>query len=227
MYNTLKITGVNVKKFNLIKEIIIVEKSDFIQAINSSKVYGVNIKGEIKYEPFDEKEILIYQGRHVKKATSALAPTVAPRLSETLGKDYQLVEDDDRVLIKAFSNWQELIKVNTPRASYDDTTGDGVDKFANENVEEIGWQATEFDVNYRTLVELLEEKCDGVLLCIEQESPYQFSGLGFLDNDEQAYEVLFDFCQNHIMALLKDYSDKERAALSYDQLEALEFFKCL
>ncbi len=215
------------KKFNLFKEIIIVKKSDFIQAINSLKVYGINIKGEIKYEPFDEKEILIYRGQHIKKPTNALTPTAAPKLSDVLGKNYQIVEDDDRVLVKAFSNWQELIAVNTPRASYDDTTGDGVDKFAFEYMEEIGWQATEFDITYRTLVELLEEECEGTLLCIEQESPYQFSGLGFLDDDEHACKVLFDFCQNNIKTQIKEYSDKDRELLSDDELEALEFFKCL
>ena len=227
MYNTVKIIGVAMKKFNLFKEIIIVEKSNFIQAINSSKVYGINIKGEIKYEPFYEKEILVYQGRHIKKPTNALAPTVAMKLSEILGANYQIVEDDDRVLIKAFSNWQELIAVNTPRASYDDTTGDGVDKFADERTEEVGWQATEFDITYRTLVEILEEKCDGVLLCIEQEEPYQFSGLGFLENDEQATKILFDYCQNDVKTQIKDYGEKERSLLSDDQREALEFFKCL
>ncbi|MFK5937645.1 MAG: hypothetical protein QM497_04520 [Sulfurimonas sp.] len=214
------------KKFNLFKEIITVNKSAFVQAINSSKVYGINIKGEIVYEPFKENEILIYEGKHTPQVTSSLMPNKPLLLSEILGKNYQLVEDDERLLIKAFSNWQALIKINTPRASYDDTTGDGVDEFADEGLESIGWQATEFNITYRMFVELLEEKCDGTLLCIEQEEPYQFSGLGYLDDYKQAYDLLFNYCQTYINNVLKDYTAKDRELLSDDELEAMKFFQC-
>ena len=215
------------KKFNLFKEIITVNKPAFVQAINSSKVYGINIKGEIVYEPFGENEILIYEGKHTPAPSNALMPSKPQALSEILGKNYQVVEDGDRLLIKAFSNWQALIAVNTPRASYDDTTGDGVAEFADKDLEEIGWQATEFNITYRMFVELLEEKCDGTLLCIEQEEPYQFSGLGYLDDNKQAYDLLFNYCQTRINDTIKDYTDKDRELLSDDEIEAIEFFKCL
>ncbi len=215
------------KKFNLFNEIIIVNKQSLLQAINSSKVFGISISGEIKYEPFAQKEILIYQGSHSPTPTSALMPKTNPSLEKILGKNYQIVEDDDRVLIKAFSNWQELISVNTPRASYDDTTGDGVAEFSYKDLETIGWHATEFNINYRTLVEHLEEECDGTLLCIEQEEPYQFSGLGFLSDDEHAKKVLFEFCQNKIKELILNDDDYKKEELNDDELEAAEFFKAL
>ena len=215
------------KKFNLFNEIIIVNKQELLKAINSSKEYGINIKGEIKYAPFDEKEILIYQGRHTPKPANALMPSQAPTLAQIFGDKYQIVEDDGRVLIKAFSNWQELIRINKQRASYDDTTGDGVDKFANESLEDIGWNATEFNINYRTLVNVLEEKCDGTLLCIEQEEPYQFSGLGFLDDDTQAQKVLFSYCQNEIKKIMSEDPLYAKENLSDDEKEAAEYFKCL
>ena len=214
------------KKFNLFKEIIAVEKALLLQAINSSKVFGINIRGEIKYEPFEPKEILIYQGKHTPEPTSALMPKPTPNLEQMLGKNYQLVIDDERVLIKAFSNWQVLIGVNTPRASYDDTTGDGVAEFSDKNLESIGWHATDFNVKYRTLVELVEEKCEGTLLCIEQEEPsYQFSGLGFIADDEEAKKVMFDYCQNFIKEKIDNDPDFARDILDEDQEEALEFFK--
>jgi len=59
------------KKFNLFNEIITVNKQELLQAINSAKEYGINIKGEIKYLPFDEKEILIYQEKHSPQPTNA------------------------------------------------------------------------------------------------------------------------------------------------------------
>ncbi|ADN09708.1 hypothetical protein [Sulfurimonas autotrophica] len=215
------------KKFNLFNEIITVNKAELLRAINSFKEYGINIKGAIEYAPFDNKEVLIYQGRYIPKPTNALMPSQAPALAQIFGDNYQIVDDEDRVLIKAFSNWQELIKVNTPRASYDDTTGDGVDKFADEALEDIGWNATEFNINYRTLVDVLEKECDGTLLCIEQEEPYQFSGLGFLENDAQAKELLFSYCQNEIKKIMSEDPLYAKEKLSDDEQEAAEYFKCL
>ena len=215
------------KQFNLFKEIITLNKQELLNAINTPKEYGINIKGEIKYPPFNDNEIFIYQGKYTPNPTNALTPGKPQTLAEILGKNYQVVEDEDRVLIKAFSNWQELIKVNTSRASYDDTTGDGVDKFANAVLEDIGWNATEFNINYRTLVDVLEKECDGTLLCIEQKDPYQFSGLGFLDNNQQAKEVLFTYCQDTIKKMMSEDPLYAIENLSDDEEEAAQFFKCL
>jgi len=216
------------KKFNLFKEIIVVNKQSLLNAINSQKEFGITINGDILYAPFDDDAILIYQGRHTPKPHNALMPQKPQTLSEILGEKYQIVEDDDRVLIKAFGNWQELIKVNTPRASYDDTTGDGVSEFSSTKLEDIGWNATEFNISYRDLVEEIEEKCDGVLLCIEQEEPsYQFSGLGFIADDDQAAEVAFNYCREKIKKMMQEDPLYAKDKLSDDEKEAAEFFKCL
>jgi len=213
------------KKFNLFKEIIIVNKGELVKALNTSKVFAINIKGEVLAEPIDNKEILIYKGQHTPAPTSALSPSATPALETMLGKNYQLVVDGERVLVKAFSNWQELIAINTPNASYDDTTADGVADFSNKDLEDIGWQATEFNVNYRNLVELLEDKCEGTILCIEQVEPYQFSGLGFIADDAQAKQIMFEYCQTFIQDKLANDDDFERDDLDDDQEEAAEFFK--
>jgi len=205
------------KKFNLFNEIITVEKSALLSAINSSKTFAINIYGEIKFEPLDDKEMLIYQGQ----------PEVVERFEDVLGKNYQLVEDRDRILIKAFANWQELIGLNTPRASYDDTTADGVAEFSDSTLEDIGWHATEFDISYRTLVEVLEDRCEGIILCIEQDNPYQFSGLGFLSKDEEAIEVLFNYCQTKIKTMIENDPAFKREELTDDEEEAAEFFKLI
>ena len=216
------------KKFNLFNEIIVTNRQDLLNAINSQKEFGITIDGDVVYAPFEEDAILIYQGRHTPKAQNALMPSKAQTLGEILGDKYQIVEDDDRVLIKAFGNWQELIKVNTPRASYDDTTGDGVSEFSSDKLEDIGWNATEFNITYRDLVEEIEAKCDGTLLCIEQEEPsYQFSGLGFIANDDQAVEVAFNYCQEKIKKMIQEDPLYAKEKLSDDEQEAAEFFKCL
>ncbi len=203
------------KKFNLFKEIIIVDKASLVQAINTSSTFGITTSGEVKQEPFADKDIFIYLGK----------AEIVDDFTKVLGKNYQLVEDEDRVLVKAFSNWQALIGINTPRASYDDTTADGVGEFSCKDLEDIGWQVTEFGVRYRELVEVLEEKCDGTILCIEQEEPYQFSGLGFIADDAQAQKILFDYCQEIVKDKLANDDDYERDDLDDDQEEAVEFFK--
>ena len=204
------------KKFNLFKEIIRVDKRSLLSAINSQKEFAINIDGKIVYEPFKPKEIVIYKGK----------ADIVDDFTKVLGKNYQLVDDGDIVLIKAFSNWQEIININIQRASYDDTTADGIAEFSCKELEDIGWQVTEFNLRYRELVDVLEEKCDGILLCIEQEEPYQFSGLGFLADDEQAKKVMFDYSKKHILDKLENDDDFKRDELDDDQLEALEFFKC-
>ena len=213
------------KKFNLFKEIITANREEVIQAINSAKTFGINISGEVKYEPYDAKEILIFSGKHTPKPVSALTPPTPLKIEDIFGKNYQIVEDDDRVLIKAFSNWQELIGLNMPRCSYDDTTADGVAEFSNKDLEDIGWQATEFNIDYRNIVEEIEEKCEGFVLCIEQEEPnYQFSGLGFITNDAQAKEIVFEFAKKHVANMLATHEDFQPDNLTDDEEEAKEFF---
>jgi len=216
------------KKFNLFNEIIIADKRKLLNAINSQKEFAINIEGEIIFSPVDKKEILIFQTKYTPEATNALMQQQAPSLATIFGSNYQIVEDNNRVLIKAFSNWQELIKLNTPRASYDDTTGDGVSEFSNTALEDIGWNATEFNISYRELVEELEKECDGTLLCIEQEEPsYQFSGLGFLADDEQAKEVLFTYCQKKIKKMMQEDPLYAKNKLNDDEQEAAKFFEVL
>ncbi|WP_304544290.1 hypothetical protein [Sulfurimonas microaerophilic] len=216
------------KKFNLFKEIIIVNKQELLNAVNSQKEFAITTKGEIVFTPLADKVAVIYIGQHVPKPANSLMPPQPTTLAEILGQNYQVVEDEDRVLIKAFSNWQNLISANVIRASYDDTTGDGVGEFSNKELETMGWHATEFNISYRELVELIEEQCDGILLCIEQEEPqYQFSGLGFIENDEQAQKIVFDFCQTRIKKMIAEDELYAADNLSDDEEEAAQFFKAL
>ncbi|MGE0738604.1 MAG: hypothetical protein AB7K31_05470, partial [Sulfurimonas sp.] len=106
----------------------------------------------------------------------------------------------------------------------DDTTADGVDELGTQEMEVIGWHATEFNINYRTLVEVLEQECSGTLLCIEYEEPYRFSGLGFVDDLDKARDVLFAFCKKEIERLIETDDDFKKESLSDDEKEAAEFF---
>ncbi len=205
------------KKFNLFKEIIVADKEELFEALKSDKIFGIRVDGSICYEPFGAHDVLIFSGIAQTKNS----------LEEAFGRNYQVVEDEERVLIKAASNWQEIIGFNKARATYDDTTADGVDEFGTKEMEDIGWHATEFNISYRTLVEILENECAGTLLCIEYEEPYRFSGLGFVDDLDEARDILFGFCKKEIERLIETDDDFKKERLSDDEKEAAEFFGVL
>lgn len=209
------------KKFNLFKEIIVVPHNDFMKAINANKKFAITHDGKIEFEPFSPTMIAIFEV--TIPPPSLLSTNLNRPLTEMLGKDYRIVEDDDRILIKASPAWQSIIGYNRIRALYDDTTADGIDKFADKELEQIGWHATEFNITYREIVEQFENHSDGTIICIEQEEPYQFSGLGFVSDIEQTRRVAFDFCVSTIKEKLAN--DPDFATLSDDEEEAALYFK--
>ena len=211
------------KKFNLFKEIIVVGRTDFMNAINANKKFAITHEGKIEFEPFSPTMIAIFEG--TIPPLSPLSTTLQRPLTEMLGKDYRIVEDDDRILIKASPAWQSIIGYNRLRALYDDTTADGIDRFADKELEQIGWHATEFNITYREIVEQFENHCDGTVICIEQENPYQFSGLGFVVDMEQTRKVAFNFCVSTIKEKL--VNDPDFTTLTDDEEEAAEFFKAI
>jgi hypothetical protein len=215
------------KKFNLFNEIIVTDRAALMRALNASKPFGITIEGEIVYEPDACDTPLIYKGAITPASASALAPARPRSLSEVLGTSYQVVEDDERILIKAAAAWQEIIAVNLKNASYDDTSGDGISEFADKTLEEIGWHATEFDISYRDIVEQIEASCEGTLLCIEQEEPYRFSGMGFIADYECARKLAYGYCRSRIEAVMKSDTAYAKENLTDDEEEAAAFFDTL
>ena len=213
------------KKFNLLKEIIIVDKNELLNAINSQKEFGIKLDGSITYEP--QNEIVIYKGKHTPKI-SALAPPKPISIQEMLGENYRIAESEGKIGIKAANAFREIVKFNYDNALYDDTTNEGVHEFADKKLEEIGWHADEFEIKYRELIEVLEEKCDGTLLCIEQEKPsYQFSGIGFIDDKDAAYKLLYEYVQKRIKEKMASDPLFAPENLNEDEEEAARYFKLL
>lgn len=211
------------KKFNLFKEIIVVSKTELLKAAGSQKKFAISCGGEIVYDPFPPTLISVFEG--AVPPLSPLSATTSRPIGTMLGDAYRIVEDEERILIKASGAWQSIIGWNRRRALYDDTSGDGIAEFSDKVLEDTGWHATEFNISYRDIVEQFEEKCEGVLLCIEQEEPYQFSGLGFVTNLEHARQVGYEFCAATVKDKLEN--DEDFATLSDDEEEAAAFFKAI
>ncbi len=215
------------KKFNLLKEIIVISREELLKAINTNKEFAVSYKGDVVYPPYGEKEIFVFKGKASAPKASALSLPKPQSIADILGKEYKVVEDEDRVLIKAAGNWQALIGINTPNSDYDDTTGDGISEFADEQLEEMGWHATDFNIDYRAMVSHLEENVDGLLFCIERDEPYQFSGLGYIFDIENARRLTFSYCQNIIKDKLANDPDFSPDNLTDDEEQVARFFECL
>ncbi len=205
------------KKFNLIQEIIIIDKTQLLEAISSEKEFGITIDGHITYKP--NKEIVIYKGKASSKHST---------ITELLGTNYKIAENENQIAIKASLAWQNIIKYNYNLATYDDTTNEGVNEFEDNKLEKLGWHADEFDISYRELIEEMEKKCDGTLLCIEQEEPdYRFSGLGFVSDLTQAYKTLFTYAQEKIKEKLQNDPYFQKETLNEDEQIAARYFKIL
>jgi hypothetical protein len=214
------------KKFNLFTEIIVVERTLLFQAINSMKEFAITYKGTIIYDDFNS-DPLIYKGKIAPMTQSGLSPQKVRPLNDILGGNYKIVEDDERVLIKAAAAWQELIHLNLNSCDYDDTSADGISEFSDKTLEDIGWHATEFNINYREIVEVIETQCEGIIFCIEQIEPYQFSGLGFITDLECARKKVFEFCHNNIIEKMATDDIFAKENLTDDEEEAAIFFKAL
>ncbi|RUM63957.1 MAG: hypothetical protein DSZ03_04835 [Sulfurimonas sp.] len=214
------------KKFNLFNEIIVVERSKLLHAINSAKEFAITYEGAVIDEHFDTHP-LIYRGTVIPHTASTLAPQTKRALKDILGHHYNIIEDDERVLIKAAAAWKEILNLNIRHCDYDDSSGDGIALFADKELELMGWHATEFDIEYRDMVTVIESACEGILLCIEQEEPYQFSGLGFIFDIMCARTRVREFCIESIQDKLQNDSLFSQENLSDDEREAAEFFGVL
>lgn len=211
------------KKINLLTETIVISKSELTQALNSNKEFGLTITGDIKFAPFHPVDIFIYQGKTAQAATPALNISV----QELLGTNYKVTEEDEHVLIKAADAWQDIIGYNLHNCDYEDTAAEGVTQFKDEEIEDMGWMIIDFDVSYKELIEMLEEKADITLICVESEEPYLFSKMGYFNDIEGTRKLLFDFCKDIIQDKIANDADYAIDLLDEDQHEAAEFFKVI
>ena len=212
-------------KINLYEEIIEVPEQELSKALSSNKDFGITIKGELRYAPFDPFDIFIYQRSNPPSASTALSISKPENRQELLGKNYQIVEKNDKVLIKAAKAWEDIINYNISNCHFDDTSGNGIDTFGDQKIEDMAWMIIEFDITYTEILKFLQENTDITLLCIERNEPYQFSAMGYFDDLTQAQKLFYGFCQKTVKNKLANDPDFTYDYLDSDQQESVEFFK--
>ncbi len=163
-----------------------------------------------------EKKAVIYKNMEITQLSSMLD---AKAIASALFADYKPNIVGTICKIKPVSNWQNIIDLNKENMLYFDHQSDGVEMFEDKELEDYGWNASALEINYREISEFIEESCEGVLLCYDNE--IQFSGFVIVDdvNDvrQKVKEYIINKANENIKEQLIDIEDD-------DVIESLDFF---
>lgn len=212
----------SIKKINLVTQDICVNTQALSQAFSSNKAFGIVLDGNIKYTPFNNQDIFIYQ-REISSASCQKNSTQQTN-QELLGIQYQLKEEGDNTFIQAKSAWQDIITYNLSHCAYDVTTNKEVSEFKHETIEDMSWMLIDFDITYKEMIEFLESNTEITLVYIENTDGSEFSGMAYFDNIKTTQKVFYTFCQNVIKDKLANDADFTYDYLDEDQREAVKYF---
>jgi len=163
-----------------------------------------------------EKKAVIYKNMQTKQISSMLD---AKAIASQLFADYKPNIVGTICKIKPVSNWQNIIDLNKENMLYFDHQSDGVELFEDKELEDYGWNASALEINYREISEFIEEFCEGVLLCYDNE--IQFSGFVIVDNVNDVKVKVKEYIINKTKENIKEQTiDIE----DDDVIESLEFF---
>ena len=177
----------------------------------------IDVDGNI-YTKLEEvkKKAVIYKNMDSKQISSILD---AKAIASQLFADYKPNIVGTICKIKPVSNWQNIIDLNKENMLYFDHQSDGVELFEDKELEDYGWNASALDINYREISEFIEEFCEGVLLCYDNE--IQFSGFVIVENVNDVKQKVKEYIINKTKENIKNESIEIE---DDDVIEALEFF---
>lgn len=177
----------------------------------------IDVDGNI-YTKLEEvkKKAVIYKNMDSKQISSMLD---AKAIASQLFADYKPTITGTICKIKPVSNWQNIIDLNKENMLYFDHQSDGVELFEDKELEDYGWNASALDINYREISEFIEEFCEGILLCYDNE--IQFSGFVIVEDVNDVKQKVKEYIINKTKENIKNESiDVE----DDDVIEALDFF---
>ena len=163
-----------------------------------------------------EKKAVIYKNMQTKQLSSMLD---AKAIASALFADYKPTISGTICKLKPGSNWQNIIDMNKENMLYFDHQSDGVEMFEDKELEDYGWNSSALEINHREISEFIEEFCEGVLLCYDNE--IQFSGFVIVDDVKDVKQKVKEYIINKTKENIKSESiDIE----DDDVIESLEFF---
>lgn len=193
---------------------------DITQILNlnaSKSLIIIDVDGKIYNNLEDIKnKAIIYKNLDLKQTPSILD---VKTLASTLFANYKPEIIGTVCKIKPVVNWQNIIDMNKENMLYFDHQSDGVEIFEDKILEDYGWNASALEINYRQISEFIEESCEGILLCYDNE--IQFSGFVIVENIEDVRLKVKDFIVDKTKENIKEKSIDMQ---DDDVIEALEFF---
>ena len=205
------------KKINIKDLELSIDITQILNLYSTKTPIIIDVDGKI-YTTLDEvqKKAVIYKNLDVKAQPSILdAKTIATNLLS----DYKPNITGSIYKIKPVMNWQNIIEMNKENMLYFDHQSDGVEIFEDKTLEDFGWHASALEINYRQISEFIEEFCEGILLCYDNE--VQFSGFVIVENIEDVRAKVKNFIvektKENIKEELIDIDDS-------DVIESMEFF---
>jgi hypothetical protein len=205
------------KKINIKDLELNIDITQILNLYASKTPIIIDVDGKIYNNENDvKKKAVIYKNINFKQMSSILD---AKTIASALFTDYKPSIIGAICKIKPVSNWQNIIDMNKENMLYFDHQSDGVEIFEDKTLEDYGWNASALEINYREISEFIEDSCEGVLLCYDNE--IQFSGFVIVENledtKEKVKEYIINKAKQNISEGILDLEDD-------DVIEALEFF---
>lgn len=203
------------KKINIKDLYIYIDLIQLNEFIKVNKTIIIDYKGNLLSEN-ENKEAVVFISSNLDELKNI---NDLKLLGTTLFEKYKPVVSGTNCKIKPLNNWQEIIDFNRKTMLYFDHQSDGVEIFEDSTLEDYGWHASALEVNYRQISDFIEENCEGVLLCYDNE--IQFSGFAIEDNIEDlrssVKKFIIEEAKKNIETNVVDLDDE-------DAQEACEFF---
>ncbi len=212
--------------YNLLNHMPKVDKKAFLEAISDQKPIAITIDGNIIEGPLDNlpAQPYIYMGQ--PRSLIGSKKSKPTPLEKILGDSYEVKKEGDEILIYAGRAWQDVLNANAPYCLYQDTASDGITEFSDKNLDDLIWYSCEFGINYRNVAEFLEKEVEGSVICIENESPYQFNGCAFVSDMEEARKKAHEFIRSRLQNMIEE-KEIDLEDLEEDEEEALRYFKAI
>mgnify|MGYP003456516996 FL=1 len=205
------------KKINIKDLELNIDITQILNLYASKSSIIIDVDGKI-YTTLDEvcKKAVIYKNLQIKQLSAMID---AKTIASTLFAEYKPSITGTICKIKPVSNWQNIIDMNKENMLYFDHQSDGVEMFEDKELEDYGWNSSALEINHREISEFIEEFCEGVLLCYDNE--IQFSGFVIVDDVKDVKQKVKEYIINKTKENIKSESiDIE----DDDVIESLEFF---
>lgn len=206
------------KEINIKNLQINFEISQILDFINEKKEFEIDIFGTISEKNSTSKKTpLIFQGQIEPNSMLDLPQIIA----NGFGNNYKPQVNANSCTLIPVGAWQSIIDLNQSRMSYFDHQTDGVEVFEDKVLEEIGWHAIPFNINYRQISAYLEASCEGTF--VFYDNGMHFNGFVILDDINDAKEKMTTYVVNEINNKIAN-GEIDTNDLDDDQEESLAFF---